>query len=326
MIKHAETRLYNRPLLPLHAGISCATILGTATSQKLPRTIGVAAVLPCDTTTVSCSVSPIPPLALPALTLQTPTCFASYARSLRVVQEELRDRVYNAADDRKALLTAEVSRRKAAAAAQEAVRVAATEEAIAPLLARFPGWVAEGTNGVRREPLFSAMLSFAEQFRHYRKVGASVRVCDGFSLLTCKHHVLCAVDQGSTSDSYLFLQGFPFSDEVNSAIQFPALRSTKVKQDGYMERTKFVKIVGAMVEGELPDDLVEKLASHLDKALNVTSSIAASTKPHFDSTASPSSGVATSTYATLTTNLYATVPLPPSPPSPSLSCLEEWYS
>jgi len=84
--------------------------------------------------------------------------------------QELRDRVYNATDDRKALLAAEVSRRKAEAAAKEAAKTAATEEVLAPLLALFPGWVAKGTDGVSRQALVAGMTSFADTFRHYRKV------------------------------------------------------------------------------------------------------------------------------------------------------------
>ena len=65
------------------------------------------------------------------------------------------------------------------------------------------------------------------------------------------------------------LQDLPFSDKINAAIQFPQLATTKIKREGYMARAKFVKIVGAMVEGELPMDLVVKLAEHLDSILKV---------------------------------------------------------
>lgn len=65
------------------------------------------------------------------------------------------------------------------------------------------------------------------------------------------------------------LQDLPFSDKINAAIQFPQLATTKIKRQGYMARAKFVKIVGAMVEGELPMDLVVKLAEHLDSILKV---------------------------------------------------------
>lgn len=160
----------------------------------------------------------------------------AYINSMQVVKQELKDRVYNAAAERKAKLAREVARRKAAFAAVEAERLREAEIRLQPLTNLLPRWrTPEGA--VSRAKLHDALAGFADSQRRHKRAK------------------------------------LPFSPEVNVAVTFPELDAKPYKMEGSMDRARFIKFMDPLVH-EFPTDVMAKLAAHLDAQLAAGATVA----------------------------------------------------